>query len=662
MDLNISISDLDKLSGEDFEEVISLLLDQQGYTAIELTPKTCDFGADIIANDNGSKCAIQIKRSLNPIGISAIQEVLGGMAYYRADKGLVVTNAFFTPSAIELAARASISLIERNQIKEWLQSAKISSPQIITPHSYQENALNNLRNLRDEGKTRALVVMASGLGKTYLSALDAYAFQTKFEKPIRVLYLSHQGIILDQAMKSFKNVFGNNRSYGRFDGEARQQNLDLVFATFQSVYKSLDLFDPYSYEYIVIDEAHHTAAPTRDEVVSHFKARFTLGLTATPMRGDGKDIYTYYDDTVAVSLPLEKAIAENLLTPIDYHIVSDKINSEALPQLLKSFVKGRKEINFSPRNDVEIVSIVEQEARKLSKNPKIIVFCASLAQMDYFSSLFKDCKTISGRNNRKKQIEIIELFTAGKFPVLLARDVLNEGVDVPDANMLVFLRNTESPTVFLQQLGRGLRKAANKEKVLVLDFISNIDRFDFIYSFFSRLEAEQSTYKIQDLTYDNPLSSLTLDQTARDIISTLIRKKEGSGVIVEIGSLVATFDYKINIATIKRLIEIGKLIPDFSFTDERGRKKEYLERPTLSRFMRQVHSTRYLEGLMPERAFARLLKQDIQWIKRQEKYGQLAPSWFHIRPNGKIDLYFSDQDIQKGMTLLSREDNFRKYI
>lgn len=646
MELNIDVLQLDKLSGEDFEKVVGELLKQHGFTSLEFTPKSCDFGADILAKSGEVKYAVQIKRSMGPVGIAAVQEVLGGMAYYGASKGMVITNSFFSTSAKELADRASIRLVSRDEIKQWLQSAKISGPDIITPFPHQKDALTRLADLRRRGETRALAVMASGLGKTYLSALDAYAFQTQVGRPIRVVYLSHQGVILAQAMKSYKNVFGNNRSYGRFDGDAHEQDRDLVFATFQSVHKSLGSFDPLSFEYVVIDEAHHTAAPTRDEVVNFFRPRFTLGLTATPMRGDGKDIYTYYNDTVAVSLPLERAIGDGLLTPIDYRVLSDRVDTEALPQVLKFLGKARKELVLEARSDRDIVEIIEREANDLSATPKVVIFCASLTQMDHFAGMFHDCRTVSGRDEIKKQVETIEAFAAGKFPVLLARDVLNEGIDIPDANVLVFLRNTESPVIFLQQLGRGLRKAPDKEKVLVLDFVSNIDRFGFVYSFFSRLNVAQATRRARKVNPEAPSSTLTLDQTARNFVSALIRKKEESSYIVEIGALVTSFDYKVNISTLRHLVEIGRLIPDFSFTDDDGRRKDYLERPTLLRFMRQVHSTHYIEGLIPEREFARRMGQPPRWVKQQEKNGRLLPSWFHIRPNGQVEFYFTPNDIQ----------------
>lgn len=654
MELNIDILQLDKLSGEDFEKVIGELLKHQGFTAIEFTPTSFDFGADILAEKDNTKFAIQIKRSMGPIGIAAVQEVLGGIVYYGAAKGIVLTNALFSSSALTLANRASIRLVERKEIKKWLQSAKISSPRIITPFPHQKEALESLDSLRRKRETRALVVMASGLGKTYVSALDAHLFQSHFEKPIRVLYLSHQGIILEQALKSFRNVFGNSRSYGRFDGEVHQQDSDLVFATFQSAHKALKLFDPFSFDYVIIDEAHHTAAPTRDEVVAYFKPRFMLGLTATPWRGDGKDIYIYYNDIVAVSLPLERAIADDLLTQIDYRVLSDRVDPTALPQALKFLGSARKELTFEPRSDRAIVETIEQEADNLSESPKVIVFCASLNQLDHFAKLFDNCRTISGRDDRKKQIATIEAFSAGEFPILLARDVLNEGIDVPDANVLAFLRNTESPVVFLQQLGRGLRKASNKDKVLVLDFVSNIDRFEFVYSFFSRLKVEQSTRRLGKEVTDVPSSSLTLDQTARDIISALIRKKEESGSIVEVGSLVASLDYKVSDATLRHLVEIGKLIPDFSHTGGDGRQKDYLERPTLLRFIRQVQSTHYLEGLIPPREFARRIGQSAQWIKQQEKHGRLQPSWIHRRTNGQVEFHFTEQDVEDASDLLAR--------
>lgn len=204
MNKALEISEVDKFSGEDFERFLIKLLKEQGYNEIKGTPSTCDYGADLLAIKDGIRFAIQVKRSMNAVSISAVQEVLGGMIYYGAEKGMVITNAFYSESAKELAKRASIELVDRKIIKKWLERIKmISAPGIITPRTHQYEALKNLSLIREKGESRALVVMASGLGKTYLAALDAHAFQAEQGTPIRILYLSHQAIILEQAHKSF---------------------------------------------------------------------------------------------------------------------------------------------------------------------------------------------------------------------------------------------------------------------------------------------------------------------------------------------------------------------------------------------------------------------------------------------------------------------------
>jgi len=512
--------------------------------------------------------------------------------------------------------------VDRKQLKAWIASAKLAPlTGAPSPRPYQIDGLKELGKIRSEGGSRALVVMASGLGKTHLAAFDVRAFQAETGKPTRVLYLSHQSVILDQARRTFGNVFGTARSYGRFDGEAHEPQADFVFGSFQSVYDSLDLFEPTSFDYVIVDEAHHTAAPTRDAVVSHVRPQFMLGLTATPFRGDGKDIYTYYNDTVAVSLPVEKAIVQGLLAPIEYRMISDIADPNALNLALRSAGKIKAGKLFKPRSDSEIVNLVWKSAAQLAQTPKILVFCASLKQMQHFAEVFDDSRTISGIDDRKTQISVVEDFREGKFTTLLSRDVLNEGIDVPDANCLVFLRNTESPVVFLQQLGRGLRKAEGKDRVLVLDFVSNLDRFEFVYSFLSHLRAEQEARERTEREYQPPESILHLDQTARDVISELVTKKQQRGFITELSSLVAAFNYKVSVQTLQHLVELGKLIPDFVLADESGRERRYFEKPTVERLLRQSASARHLEGLIPERIVAKRLGVTVGWLKHQEKSG-----------------------------------------
>jgi superfamily II DNA or RNA helicase len=185
------------------------------------------------------------------------------------------------------------------------------------------------------------------------------------------------------------------------------------------------------------------------------KPQFLLGLTATPFRGDGKDISEYYGDVLAAWFPLERAIAEDLLTPVDYRVVSDRVEEKKLASLARSL--GHVSPNdcnlFSPVDDGLIVDTVMNESAKIDGRRRILAFCSSIEQMDHFAELMPDARTISGRDSRENQVELIEQLRAGKFEVLLSRDVLNEGIDVPHVSSLVFLRNTESATVFNQQLG-----------------------------------------------------------------------------------------------------------------------------------------------------------------------------------------------------------------
>ena len=286
--LELGNIEIDSLDGESFEKLIADLLSANEFVEISMTPKTADFGADILAIKKGEKFAIQVKRSTSTIGLAAIQEVLGGMAYYGAKRGIVVTNSSFAVSARELAKRAGIELFDRKTIKHWLSHAKLAAPDVIKPRPHQIAAIEELARLRNRGENRALAIMASGLGKTYLAAFDSLRFQGTLGKPIRVLYLSHQGVILEQASQSFKRVYGAKRRFGRFDGEVRDRAAELLFATFQSMHENLSSFDPDAFEYLIIDEAHHTAAPTRDKVVNYFRPLFRLGLRPPLIAVTGK--------------------------------------------------------------------------------------------------------------------------------------------------------------------------------------------------------------------------------------------------------------------------------------------------------------------------------------------------------------------------------------
>jgi superfamily II DNA or RNA helicase len=505
-------------------------------------------------------------------------------------------------------------------------------------------ALERLAALRGRGNPRALAVMASGLGKTYVAALDAAQFERENASPIRVLYLSHQHIILEQARETFRRVFGKARSYGMFVGGKHELDADFVFGTFQSVGPALDQVRKGAFNYVVVDEAHHSAAATREEVIRRLNPAFLLGLTATDFRADGKDIHAYYDDVVAVSIPLERALIAGLLTPIDYRVFCDTIDPDDLGEALQQPVRSGRNL-FEAVPDDKVVHRIYKAMERAPIDPRVIVFCASVRQMDHFHKLMPGSRTVSGRDERAEQLATVEDFREGKFKVLLSRDVLNEGIDVPHATTIVFLRNTESPVVFLQQLGRGLRRIEGKAQVEVLDFVNNLDRIEFVYSLFSRI---RTTLAREDADGFPSIEaggiSLELDETSRDVVKALIAKKASSGLLADFHGLSGALDFEVNPQTLRHIVDRGRLIPDFVLPNGGKHVPMYFKKGTVERFMRQVVSPRFAEGFLSLKEFAQVIDVKPRVVRDRQRLGALPASWVYRPKPGKVDLYFTPDD------------------
>jgi superfamily II DNA or RNA helicase/transcriptional regulator with XRE-family HTH domain len=641
------LSRLDDTPADAFKEAVASLLVYEGFSNVAPTPDDGDFGAELLAIRDREKVAIHLEQTLRPVGVGALRQALGGVAYWDAASGAVVTNSYFTTAAADLADNAGLVLFDRTKIRRWFSRAQRHPPvHGIAPYPHQTEVLSNLAALRESGHSSALVVMASGLGKTVIAALDVAAFEGSARRPSRVLYLSHQSAMLHQTRRLFERVFGAARTYGEVAGSTREGDRDFVFATFQTMSKVSIELPSDAFDYVIVDEAHHTAAPTRDAVVRSLKPRFLLGLTATPFRGDGKDVSEYYGDVHAAWLPLERAIAENLLTPVDYRVVSDRVDEGQLSALLvsrESGGRGERDL-FSPVDDRVIVDTVMSEASWVDGRRRILGFCASLGQMAHFAELIPDARTISGQDTREKQVTLIEELRAGQFEVLLSRDVLNEGIDVPHVSTLIFLRNTESATVFNQQLGRGLRKADGKDRVDVFDFVNTLPRLEFVYQFFSRLDTEQ---RVRGNKRSAPKSSLTLDDGARSVVAGLLAKKRSAGTVVGLGSLRDSIDVRLSDATFQRMVADGRLVPDYVLPERSGHQKIFFENRTVKRFMRQVHGSQDTKGLLSEREIARRVGSNVAVIRREEQSGRLPAAWIGQLPSGKLERYFAPDDVDK---------------
>lgn len=358
----------------------------------------------------------------------------------------------------------------------------------FVPFAHQEECLAATAQARREGKRSGLVIMATGLGKTVTAAFDAKEY---LQGGGRTLFLCHQNDILRQSRATFNEVFDGAYSMASLHGGASDYQMlhkaHCVFASFQTMTNWLDVFPEYSFDYIVVDEGHHLPARTYRRVLDHFKPEFVLGMTATPERGDLQDIRSLYGEEI-YNLPLEEALARALLTPVDYRLVSPDIDPavlESLPDHLS--IRDLDQILFAPRENHEILRILTEHTQQV-KNCRMMVFCSSIKQCEEWAAYIPDSVAVHSGQRRKIQDAGLEAFRTGEIGTILSVDKLNEGIDVPEANVVVFLRSTASRTIFLQQLGRGLRQAEGKEKVLVLDFAGNCERVEMVTEIWKNVE------------------------------------------------------------------------------------------------------------------------------------------------------------------------------
>lgn len=361
--------------------------------------------------------------------------------------------------------------------KEIAKKARIPSLQQYTlkPNKMQTEFLQNLQKIVREGKERALLISAAGTGKTFASA-----FAMREQNPKRALFLVHREQIAKQALESYKRVFGDTKRFGLLSGNQKDYEADYLFSTMQTMAKeeSLARFRRDEFEIIIIDEVHRAGAASYQRIMEYFIPNFWLGMTASPERTDDFDIYRLFHHNIAYEIRLQQALEEDLLCPFHYFGVTD-LEIEG-----KTFDDHSGVSNFASLvSDVRVNYILEKaEYYGFSREcVKGLIFCSRKEEARELSKKFNEkgyrTASLSGEDPQERREEYVERLTscgrADKLDYLFTVDIFNEGVDIPEVNQIIMLRPTQSPIVFIQQLGRGLRKAENKEYVIVLDFIGN---------------------------------------------------------------------------------------------------------------------------------------------------------------------------------------------
>ena len=351
---------------------------------------------------------------------------------------------------------------------------------IFEPRGAQIEALYSLEKSREEGFDKGLVVAATGIGKTYLSAFDS----AKYNK---ILFVAHREEIIKQAAQSFKNV-RNSDDIGFFYSNQKDTKNSFIFALVQTLGKEQYLNEEYFskdyFDYIIVDEFHHAVSSNYKKIIDYFTPKFLLGLTATPERLDSKDVFALCDYNMVYEVRLKDAINKGWLVPFRYYGIYDEtVNYEDIDYKNGKYDDKQLEeaLMLNKRGELILNHYLKYNSKRA------IGFCTSRHHAEYMAKVFNENNIPSaavysgekGEYSEERNIALSKL-TSGELKVIFSVDMFNEGLDVPAIDMVMFLRPTQSPTIFLQQLGRGLRKSKDKEYLNVLDFIGNYKKANLV--------------------------------------------------------------------------------------------------------------------------------------------------------------------------------------
>lgn len=429
--------------------------------------KQTNYWSVIIGSSNLTQDALSKNMEWNLKIISCVDGELVRITRNEFDKvwnDAVIVNSEWIQGYSQLYNEQKLA---RNRNAQILPELLIDEKEIV-PNTMQKEAMVSLKNIRENKGQKALIISATGTGKTYLAAFDVQQYQAK-----RFLFLVHRETVLRKTEGSFKEILGKSISTGFVIGKDKEIDKKFVFGMIQTISRedTLKSIPPDTFDYIVIDEAHRSGAESYKKIIDYFKPEFLLGLTATPERTDDFDIYSLFDHTIAYEIRLQKALELDMLCPFHYYGVSEiKVNGEELDE------KASFRDLVSTERINHIVDKIEFYKNN-SEKTKGLIFCSRNEESFELSvQLNKKGYTtvaLSGSNTEEERESTIRRLEEGIIDYIVSVDIFNEGIDIPAVNQVVMLRPTQSAIIFVQQLGRGLRKVHNKEYLTVIDFIGN---------------------------------------------------------------------------------------------------------------------------------------------------------------------------------------------
>lgn len=485
------------------ERTVARLMQHGNFSDVRLVGRTGDEGADILGSLNGKRWVVQVKyHSHMSVGIDVVNEVMNAMKLYHADVPVLATNTLFTDEVSKykqnlLLNGINLQLWDKYALKRQINNLPDESTKLKSPREYQKNPINNIVNsINEETDKSGLVVMATGLGKTFVASEAIRRIKSdNYIGVDKVLILAHTNELVYQLERSFWPTMKKNISSAIWNGVEKGDivNSEYTFACINSVISWLEKYNelPTEYKLIVIDEAHHSASGFYKKLIEYTKAGkptgpYLLGLTATPWRMDNQDINQIFENQLC-SIDLIQGMGNGYLSNVDYRMHTDNINWDVLVETKDVTPKALNKTLFIEEWNDAVIDVLQKTMSEVT-NPRVIVFCSNISHAhtvrDKINSrrFAKAAVIYSGVFNGNRMTPVDRSttlcdFSDGRVQVICAVDIFNEGIDVPDVNILVFQRVTHSRRIFVQQLGRGLRLSEGKDKVIVLDFVSDIRRF-----------------------------------------------------------------------------------------------------------------------------------------------------------------------------------------
>jgi len=551
--------------------------------------------------------------------------------------------------------------------------------EILELKEHQQAALESLQQMRERKDSMALLYHATGTGKTVTAVSDAKRLGK------RTLFLAHTKELITQAQKTFIKLW-DEASTGLFVAEEKDKDSYVVCGSIQSVVQNIEEFKPDDFGYIIIDECHHGTASTYRKILGYFKPQFTLGLTATPDRTDGEDLLEVFKN-VAHKLDLQTAVETEELVPI--RCIRVKTNVDLTTVRINGIKYNSQDLEsklFVPERNKLIVDTY----LKYVKNKKTVVFCASVSHAEEIAEIFRSnniiCEAVSGTTRTSQRKRILEKYENGEIEVLCACDLLNEGWDSPKTQVLFMARPTMSKTLYIQQLGRGMRKHKGKDYLMVFDFIDNANMFNMPISIHRMLNikeyragnyvlAPQNKWQMEKDLYtkgEKPSAYLDfpVDATDYELIDLFNWQDEVKDMISQL-EFVRMVD--VQAETVERYIREEKIHPDFEVPYGDKRSFKYFKEDTVTNYAKQFGWDIITAANMKEKFIKMIKTMDMSY---SYKPVLIKAMFDHVDENGRvrvedivdffIDFYTDRKErgliVEKKSSIFSKDNFTRKNV